>query len=145
MAAEDHVQEVAVERRAREVGAHRHPTCCDVHPPVVEYLFAVDIDQVGGHIAAPAKDLLHSIQVVVQEIGAGAAAVQLHDRGMQGEAGEAEQLLAVEIDRKPELRGIVDPLPLATRDDGGDLRVVVDPDINAVVLEPRPRAAPVAP
>jgi hypothetical protein len=64
---------------------------------------------------------------------------------VEREAGPAEQLLAVEVDRKPELRRIVDPLPLAAGDDGGDFRVIVDPDIDAVVLEPRPRAAPVAP
>jgi hypothetical protein len=64
---------------------------------------------------------------------------------MQGEAGPAEQLLAVEIDRKPELRRVVDPLTLAARDDGGDFRVVVEPDINAVPLEPGPYATPVAP
>ncbi len=94
----------------------------------------------GEHIAAPAIDLLHGIQVVVQEIGAGAAAVALHDHAMQGEAGQAEQLLAVEIDRKPDLRRIVDPVPLATRDDGGGFREVVEPDIDAVALEPRPCA-----
>jgi hypothetical protein len=58
MTAEDHVQKVAVERRARELRAHRQSTCGDVHPAVVEYLFAVETDQVGGDIAAPAKDLL---------------------------------------------------------------------------------------
>jgi hypothetical protein len=61
------------------------------------------MDQVGGHVAAPAKDLLDGIQVIVQEIGARAAAVALHDHAMQGEAGPAEQLLAVEINRQPEL------------------------------------------
>ena len=73
----------------------------------------------GGHIAAPAKDLLHSIEVIGQEIGARAAAIALHDHAMHSEAGPAEQPLAVEIDRQPELRRIVDPLSLPTRDDGG--------------------------
>ena len=99
----------------------------------------------GGDTAAPAEDLLHSIQVVGQEISARAPAVALHDHAMHGEAGPAEQPLAVEIDRKPELRRIVDPLPLAARDDGGDFRVVVEPDINAVAFEPGPYTAPVAP
>ena len=98
----------------------------------------------GGDTAASAKDLLHGVQVVIQEIGACAAAVALHDHIMYGEAGQAEQLLAVEIDRKPDLRRIIDPLPLAARDDGGDFRVVVEPDIDAVVLKPRPCAPPVA-
>lgn len=64
------------------------------HPPVVELLFAIAIDQVSRDTAAPAKDLLHSIQVVVEEIGARAAAVALYNRAIHGEAEQAEHLPA---------------------------------------------------
>jgi hypothetical protein len=46
----------------------------------------------GPH-GRPTRDLLHSIRVVVQEVGAGTATVEPHDRGMQSKASEAEQFL----------------------------------------------------
>jgi len=69
-------------------------------PPVVELLFAEEIDQMGQNIGRPRQRSAARIQVVVKEFGAGAGPLRCTITIAQANRAGPSSFSAVEIDRK---------------------------------------------
>ena len=135
------VHEIAVKRRGGKIVATHGAARADVHDVVPKRLFDRQLHQSGKFAAA--EDLLHVedvSDVVIRE----APAVAIIERDVQLGALPLRDLAEVDVEPDRLVVGVGHALPHSARDIAREVHDIVPPEIESLIVQTRPRAAPAA-